>query len=55
MNTAGLAGPATARWFRPGTGDWVPVGQVLGRGLAWFTTPGGAAGDDDWLLVLEAT
>lgn len=54
VDTAGLAGPATARWFRPGTGDWVPVGQVLNRGLAWFTTPGGAAGDDDWLLVLEA-
>lgn len=54
VDTRGLAGPATARWFRPGTGDWIPVGQVR-SGRTWFTTPGGTPGDDDWLLVVEAS
>jgi hypothetical protein len=53
VDTAGLAGPATARWFSPGTGAFVPVGQVRPSGRRWFTTPGGPRGADDWLLVVE--
>ena len=55
VDTGALAGPATARWFSPGTGAFVPVGQVPPSGRRWFTTPGGAAREDDWLLVLEVS
>jgi len=43
------------RYRTPYLGDWVSVGQVMPRGLRVFTTPGGPAGADDWLLVPEAT
>jgi Protein of unknown function (DUF4038)/Putative collagen-binding domain of a collagenase len=50
-----LATPLRSRWYDPSTGaysaaDWVPGAT----GLAVFTPPRkNAAGDDDWVLVLE--
>ena len=53
-----LAGPTTARWYDPTSGDYVAAGDspLLNRGKKEFTPPGkNVAGDSDWVLMLEAS
>jgi Protein of unknown function (DUF4038)/Putative collagen-binding domain of a collagenase len=51
-----LSGPATARWYNPWTGAYVPIGLVPTETPRWFTTPGdNGSGYDDWVLVLTST
>jgi hypothetical protein len=49
-----MRGPARARWFDPTSGAYRAAGNAL-SGTHRFTTPGkNAAGDRDWVLVLDA-
>jgi hypothetical protein len=53
-----LAGPAQARWFDPSNATYIAVGDgsLANAGSRELRTPGkNAAGDADWLLVLETT
>ena len=53
-----LAGPTTARWYDPTSGEYVAAGDspLTNLGKKEFTPPGkNAAGDSDWVLVLEAS
>jgi hypothetical protein len=57
VDLAKLRGPAVARWFDPAGGGWKPADRapVAGKEPRSFTSPGkNAAGDDDWVLLLEA-
>ena len=48
-----LSGPATARWFNPATGGFVPIGPVPNTSPRLFTTPGdNGSGLNDWMLVV---
>jgi hypothetical protein len=52
-----LAAPASARWYDPTAGSFTPVtgSPFANSGSHTFMTPGkNAAGDADWVLVLEA-
>jgi hypothetical protein len=52
-----LGGPVTARWYDPTTGTFTSIAgsPFANSGSQPFTTPGtNAAGDNDWVLVLEA-
>ncbi len=53
VDLSALSGPATARWYDPAGGGWIPAGRVPGGGRRWFTTPGRRPGElDDWALVI---
>ncbi|HEU5075096.1 MAG TPA: DUF4038 domain-containing protein [Polyangiaceae bacterium] len=53
VNLRRLSAPATASWYDPTDGRYVAIGTGL-RGTRTFTTPGSnAAGDNDWVLLLE--
>ena len=52
-----LSGPATARWFDPASGELKPIegSPFPNTGARRFAPPGkNAAGEGDWVLVLEA-
>ncbi|HXU65710.1 MAG TPA: putative collagen-binding domain-containing protein, partial [Polyangia bacterium] len=52
-----LAGPTTARWYDPTAGSFTAIAgsPFANSGSHTFMTPGkNAAGDPDWVLVLEA-
>jgi hypothetical protein len=51
-----LSGPATAKWYDPTNGTYVPIAAGLSNsGTRDFTPPGtNGAGDGDWMLVLTA-
>jgi Protein of unknown function (DUF4038)/Putative collagen-binding domain of a collagenase len=56
VDMAKLRGPATARWYDPSRGVYVPIaGSPLpNQGERAFTPPGkNGDGDGDWILVLE--
>jgi hypothetical protein len=51
-----LSGPVTGKWYDPAAGTFAHIlgSPFANRGLRNFTTPGrNAAGDEDWVLVLE--
>jgi hypothetical protein len=50
-----LSGPVTANWYDPTNGNFVAIGSALANtGTRSFTAPSNnAAGDTDWLLLLE--
>ena len=53
-----LAGPTTARWYDPTSGEYVAAGNspLTNLGEKEFTPPGkNVAGDSDWVLVLETS
>jgi hypothetical protein len=52
-----LTGPATARFYNPWLGTYLPAGEVLpSGGPVSFTTPGdNGSGYDDWVLLLTRT
>jgi len=53
---ATLAGKTTARWFDPTSGEFKPIENppTSGQSKRDFTPPAkNAAGDHDWVLVLE--
>lgn len=48
--------PIRARWFDPTSGEFQPIAGVLAREDQSFTPPQtNAAGDSDWVLLLEQT
>lgn len=52
-----LRGPVTARWYDPTSGRYLPAldGDTPATGRRELTPPAAnEAGDDDWILVLEA-
>jgi hypothetical protein len=52
-----FSGHVHARWFDPTNGSFLPVtaSPLPNAGLQQFTSPtANSAGDDDWVLVLEA-
>ena len=52
-----LRGPTTARWYDPTSGEYRPAADdaLANTGTHEFVPPmGNHAGDDDWVLVLEA-
>jgi hypothetical protein len=50
-----LRGTVTARWFDPTNGTYSSIGSFSNTGTQAFTTTGNnAAGDADWVLILEA-
>ena len=52
-----LSGPVTGRWFDPTSGSYIPItgSPFANVGSHDFQPPGiNKAGDDDWVLVLEA-
>ena len=53
-----LSGPVTARWYDPTAGTYAPIdgSPFANTGSQQFTPPGdNAAGEDDWVLVLEVS
>ena len=53
-----LRGPVTARWYDPTAGTYAPIdgSPFANTGSQQFTPPGdNAAGEDDWVLVLEVS
>jgi hypothetical protein len=57
VNTSKLAGPAIARWYDPTNGMYIDASDspLANSGQKEFAPPGqNAAGDGDWVLVLEA-
>jgi chitodextrinase len=51
-----FSGPVSARWYDPTTGTFSEATPFPNVGSQQFTTPGAnAAGDDDWVLVLQAS
>ena len=48
------AGPWTARWFDPRTGEFGPGERVAGASRSFDPPEGGAEGND-WVLVLDAS
>jgi len=58
INLASLRSPAKARWFDPTDGSYHDVAgePLINRGHHQFTPPGkNHDGDDDWVLLLEAS
>lgn len=57
VNPARFIGPVAAHWFDPTTGEFLGAsGTPLGGSPAELKSPGrNAAGDADWVLLLEAT
>jgi hypothetical protein len=56
VNMTRLAGAATARWFDPSRGTYIPIdgSPLANRGKHTFTPPANNAdGDGDWVLILE--
>jgi hypothetical protein len=57
VDMSALGGPCLASWFDPGSGAYtqVPGAPFPNTGSKAFVTPGlNAAGDADWVLVLQA-
>ncbi len=57
MDLGQLAGPVTAQWFDPTTGNYSTIGgsPFANSGSRQFTPPGpNASGDPDWVLLLTA-
>jgi hypothetical protein len=57
VDLAKLHGPATVRWFDPASGELKVIdgSPFPNSGTREFATPGkNAAGENDWVLVLEA-
>src|SRR2546425_2101222 len=53
-----LSGPVTGRWYDPASGSFATIlgSPLANSGLRVFATPGNNAdGDEDWVLVLEAS
>jgi hypothetical protein len=53
-----LAGPATARWYDPSSGEFttIPGSPYANSGSHPFTPPShNSSGDPDWVLVLESS
>jgi hypothetical protein len=54
-----FSGPVTARWYDPTNATFTAAiggGPLPNNGAVSIATPGAnAAGDDDWVLVLEAS
>ena len=51
-----LSGSATARWYDPASGSYVPIAgsPLTNSGTGSFTPPGNNSdGDGDWVLILE--
>jgi hypothetical protein len=58
VNMSKMAGSTTARWYDPANGTFTTISgsPFANTGSRQFTTPASNAdGDDDWVLVLEAT
>jgi hypothetical protein len=56
MNLTQMKGPIAARWFDPTSGQYTSAVNVSTGQAVSFTTPGpNAAGESDWLLVLEGS
>ena len=58
LDLSQLCGPVTARWYDPSRGTFSPIAgsPFPNSGRPYFIPPGNnAAGDGDWLLVLEAS
>ena len=56
VNMAAMAGAATAQWYDPSNGSYLPISgsPFANSGTHQFTTPGkNHAGDGDWVLVLK--
>jgi hypothetical protein len=55
VDMSALARPATARWFNPASGAYLPIASALpNAGTRVFTTPGdNGTGQNDWVLVLD--
>jgi hypothetical protein len=56
VDMARLAGPASAQWYDPSRGTYLPADRTLlpNKGKKSFTPPGNNGdGDGDWVLVLE--
>ena len=55
FDMAALSGPTRARWFDPTSGAYLDIGTLPNAGARIFVSPGmNAAGDRDWVLVLDA-
>ena len=57
VNMAGLKAPAAARWYDPTSGKYTPIdgAPLANSGSRQFAPPDkNNAGDEDWVLVLEA-
>ncbi len=56
VNMASLKSPATAKWFDPTNGDYIPIAAapLANSGTRQFTPPG-KNHDGDWVLLLEAS
>ena len=56
VDLATFSGPVTARWYDPTNGTFTTIGEgpFANNGSLAVATPGAnAAGDEDWVLVLE--
>ena len=56
LNMTAMRGPSRARWFDPTSGAYTTIGDRLPNDASRsFMTPGSnSAGEQDWVLVLEA-
>ena len=56
VNLGTLSGPVTARWYDPTDGTFTTIGPFANDGSVTLgTPPANAAGDNDWVLVLEVS